>query len=292
MRSMTGYGEGRAESGGLRVSASIRTVNHRFLDLSIRLPEGYRAFELELTTLVKNALARGRVEVRYRVDADADAPVRAKVRHDVVSGYLEAARKIAAAEGLSGAPEIGDLLRLPEAIAVATTETTAGPEQLGPFADATRAALAAVVASREDEGRKLEEIVRRQLDELEAVRSDLARAAPEAKKRLAEGLERRLGELLGERGVDADRLAQEVAVLADRADVQEELDRLGAHLESFRSLSAGTEPHGKRMDFLGQEILRELNTLGSKCRNSSMADRVVDGKVVCEQLREQIQNIE
>ncbi|MDH3746131.1 MAG: YicC family protein [Acidobacteriota bacterium] len=289
---MTGYGEARVDGSQLRVSVSIRTVNHRFLDLSVRIPEAYRGFELELTKLIKKTLARGRAEVRYRTDSAVDTAQTTRVRRDVISGYIEASRSIARDEGLEGTLGLGDLLRLPEAIAVTAPEESVGEDELSLFVEATGAALAGVVATRAEEGRKLAEILLRHIEGLDAVQNDLAKAVPEARKALAESLGGRLEELLGERGIEPERLAQEAAVLAERADVQEELDRLQVHLESFRSLVARAGEKGKRMEFLSQEILRELNTLGSKCRNTGMAERVVDGKVICEQIREQIQNVE
>ncbi len=150
----------------------------------------------------------------------------------------------------------------------------------------------ALVESRRREGMHLERALREQLDRMRVLHRELAAASEDIQRGLAETLRQRLAELVGEQGIDPARLAQEAAILADRSDVREELDRLGAHFSSLEELLGGDGERGKRMDFLTQEVLRELNTLGAKCRNSAQLDRVVEAKTVCEQLREQVQNLE
>jgi uncharacterized protein (TIGR00255 family) len=152
------------------------------------------------------------------------------------------------------------------------------------------------VAGRESEGARLARLLEERLGELAAVADDLGRLAGEARREQATALRARVEELLraapGGPALDPGRLEQELALLAERSDVAEELDRLAAHVEHFRELVAGGGPVGKRLDFLSQEVLRELNTAGSKCRHAPMTRRVLDGKVLCEQLREQVQNVE
>jgi uncharacterized protein (TIGR00255 family) len=153
-------------------------------------------------------------------------------------------------------------------------------------------ALAQLVAARDLEGVTLARVLGERLAELLAAASRLRARAPEVRGELHEGLRRRVRELLAGPAVDELRLAQEVALLAERSDVVEELDRLDGHLRHFAGLLAEPGALGKRLDFLAQEILRELNTLGAKCRDGEMTHTVLDAKVLCEQLREQVQNVE
>lgn len=294
LASMTGFGEGRSEDERLRVTLSIRSVNHRFLDLQLRLPDAYRSLELELAAQFKRRLRRGRVEARYRVDLLAEPAFEVRVRPEVAAAYQQAARQLASGSmdpaGKSLTP--AELLHLPEVVAVEVPEAEPGEADRELFLDATERALAALVASRGREGEHLEEALRRLIERLAAIRDELAAGADELQRDLAAALQRRLVELVGEHGIDPDRLAQEAALLADRNDVREELDRLGAHLTTLAELLGAEGERGKRMDFLIQEVLRELNTLGAKCRHSGRLESVVEAKTVCEQLREQVQNVE
>lgn len=294
LHSMTGFGEGRAEDERARVRVSIRSVNHRFLDLQLRLPDAYRPFELELAAIFKERLRRGRVEARYRVDSLVEPELEVRVRPAIARSYLQAARELAsvstdpAGSFLSAA----ELLRLPEVVSAEAPEVEPAESDRELLKRATAEALAAMTASRRREGAHLETALRGHLARLAAIREELAAGADDLQQSLTETLEKRLSELVGEQGIDPGRLAQEVAILADRGDVREELDRLAAHLTTLEELLDAGGECGKRMDFLTQEILRELNTLGAKCRHSAQLERVVEAKTVCEQVREQVQNLE
>ena len=294
LHSMTGFGEGRAEDERTRVKVSIRSVNHRFLDLQLRLPDAYRPFELDLAAIFKERLRRGRVEARYRVDSLVEPELEVRVRPAIAKSYLQAARELAsvstdpAGSFLSAA----ELLRLPEVVSAEAPEVEPEEPDRELLKHATAEALDAMTASRRREGAHLEAALRRHLARLAAIREELAAGADDLQQSLTETLEKRLSELVGEQGIDPGRLAQEVAILADRSDVREELDRLAAHLTTLEELLDAGGECGKRMDFLTQEILRELNTLGAKCRHSGQLERVVEAKTVSEQVREQVQNLE
>ncbi|HXT21481.1 MAG TPA: DUF1732 domain-containing protein, partial [Thermoanaerobaculia bacterium] len=187
---------------------------------------------------------------------------------------------------------LGDLLRLPEVVSVQLAADQVGEAEQALALQAARPALQQLVAARDQEGVQLARILSERLAELVEAAARLRTRAPAVREELHASLKRRLHELLEARQMDEVRLAQEVALLVERCDVVEELDRLDAHLVHFRELLATDGALGKRLDFLSQEILRELNTLGSKCRDSAMARTVLDAKVLCEQLREQVQNVE
>lgn len=290
MRSMTGFGSATAENARLRVAVTLRSVNHRFLDIALRLRDEHRGSDAAVRDHLATELHRGRVEVSVDVVARAAAgPV--TVDTAALTALVESLRELESRGLITGGLTAGDVLRLPQLLRLDSGETW-GAEEETLLLEALHDALAQLVASRRSEGARLLPVLQEKLAGLAAVETALRAAVGPARETTAKALADRLERLLGERQLDPDRLAQEVAILADKSDVTEELDRLGAHLEHFRTLLAESGAVGKRLDFLTQEIFRELNTVGSKCRNSEMTPLVLDGKVLAEQLREQVQNVE
>lgn len=292
MLSMTGYGEGEAADERLRVHVELRAVNHRFLDLKVRVPEDQRAREGELAELLRRRLARGRVEARLRLQALVESPARVRVRKDALAALAAELASPELAGLAAGELSPGEALRLPGIVEI---------EIQGPEWDAAaarlleRAAGAAVdqlIQARRREGERLAVLIGEKLTEIEGLVERLEGRREEVREEIRERLERRLAELLGDASLPPERLAQEAALLVERSDIREELDRLSTHVAHFRELAARDGSIGKRLDFLSQELLRELNTTGSKCRDAAMAHDVIRGKLVCEQLREQIQNVE
>jgi len=292
MRSMTGYGEAAGENARCAVSVSIKAVNHRFLDLQLRLGDELRASEGPLRDLLGKEISRGRIEARVDVRPVTQGDATVQVHMGIVRAAHTAVHKLVEAglveSGLTG----GDLLRLPEAFRVELPAESWEPEDSELLLRVAREAVAQLAAGRETEGASLALILDERVRGLEEVVVKLDGLRSGVREDLAASLRRRLDELLGGQTLDPGRLAQEVALLVDRSDVSEEIDRLRSHLEHFRAVTREAGPTGKRLDFLSQEIFRELNTLGSKCRNAEMTRVVLDGKVLCEQLREQVQNVE
>jgi uncharacterized protein (TIGR00255 family) len=292
MRSMTGFGQGAATGERHQVAVTLRSVNGRHLDLTIRLKDEYRALEAPLRGLLESELRRGRVEAAVDIRSLQLPAARVVVQTEVVRALQAASRQLAA-EGLV-TPElaIADLLRVPEALVVEVAPDSLGGDEEELVLRTAAGALAQLVAAREQEGATLRRVLGERLAELSEAAADLRARAPEVRADLHGALKRRLAELLEGVGTDEARVAQEAALLVDRSDVTEELDRLTGHLGHFAELLAAGGALGKRLDFLGQEILRELNTLGAKCRDGAMTRIVLDAKVLCEQLREQVQNVE
>lgn len=293
MKSMTGFGEAVAENERYRIGATIRSVNHRFLDLVVRLPEEHRALETPVSEIVRAELVRGRVEVRLAIDALAARPVEVELRVDVLRQLLTKLEALAG-EGLLAGGGVGaaDVARLPQVL----TFRERPPDWIDEDAELVRttvtAALVQVIAARAHEGESLRQVLLARVEELGALVADLESRRAEVADEMLAALAERIAALLGDAGMPEERLAQEAVLLVERGDVREELDRLSAHLDHFRTLAAGDGPHGRRLEFLVQEIQRELNTLGGKCRDAGMARGVVDGKLLCEQLREQLLNVE
>jgi uncharacterized protein (TIGR00255 family) len=292
MRSMTGFGQASGADARHRVAVALRSVNGRFLDLALRLEPELRGLEPELRRQLEAELFRGRVEVSLEVRRLQPAAVQVEVRAEVVGALHAAFRDLARRGLIQGELTPGDLLSVPEVVEVRRDDDGQGGVALSLIQGVVQTALDQLLTARRHEGGELRRLLEERLEQLSALLEALRGRVEEVRAALREGLRRRLQELLTEIPLDEGRLAQEAALLADRGDVAEEIDRLGAHLSHFRSAMREPGPVGKRLDFLTQEILRELNTVGSKARDPGTTRLVVDGKVLCEQLREQVQNVE
>jgi len=292
MRSMTGYGEASGENARNGVAVSLKAVNHRFFDLVLRLGEEVRSSEAALRDLFGKEMSRGRVEVRIEVRPVVERKATVQVNMGVVREAHAAVHQLVEAGLVERGLAAGDLIRIPEAfkVEVASEEWEPGDHEL--LLRVAGQAVAQLVAGRELEGANLFAVLDERLRALEDVVTRLDALRGPVREELGAALRRRLNELLAGQSLDESRVAQEVALLVDRGDVSEEIDRLRSHLDHFRSVLKDPGPAGKRLDFLTQEIFRELNTLGAKCRNAEMTRAVLDAKVLCEQMREQVQNVE
>ena len=292
MRSMTGFGEAEGTNERYSMSVVLRGVNHRFLDLVLRLRDEQRASEAGLRELFATELERGRVEVAVEIQAVAERPAEVVIQRDLVRALHTACADLVADGLVTPTLSLGDLMRLPDAVRVRAGAHAWEDGDHDLLMEVARRALRQFVAGRSHEGDKLEAVLRERLRALASLGERLRARREAVAQELGESLRRRLQELLEGRDLPPERLAQEVALLVDKSDVREELDRLSSHLEHFLAVMADAGGVGKRLDFLTQEIFRELNTLGAKSRDSDMIRAVLDAKVLCEQLREQVQNLE
>lgn len=290
VRSMTGFGAASREVGGFAVRVEVRSVNNRGLSVSVRAPSLLDAHTAALESAVKRHAARGTVSVAISLSRTrAAAPSR--IARAVVADY--AAQAVAAATDLALAPPtLGDLLRLPGALEDApATEISA--DELALVVATVDAALAEMIAMRDREGAALDAELRTLLDQLEAAAGRVETLTPAAVATQRDRLRERLAQLLAPgQGVPEELIAREVAVLADRSDVAEEVARLRSHVAQTREALTQGGPVGRRLDFLGQEFGRETNTIGSKCQDTEITRLVVEMKVVVERLKEQAANLE
>jgi uncharacterized protein (TIGR00255 family) len=297
--SMTGFAQARREDNGWAVRVSVKSVNHRFLDLKLRLPEGFDFFEIRLRQTVREHIHRGHVEINIGVEPGTAAPV--TINHPLAHAYMKVAEELRQQTRAATNMDVVALLRLPGVVAglfAALPETEEQLEQLGNVLDAClREALLKLDDMRRAEGKHLAEDLRARLTRIsehaEKVRTLAAALLPAFARRL----EMRLKELLSATGIEPARLAQEAALLAQRSDVSEELDRLRSHLLQFGKLLDGAGESGKKLDFLLQEMQREANTLLSKTPGVESEALTITGlaleiKAEIEKLREQVQNIE
>ncbi len=294
MRSMTGFGQASGENERHAVAVTLRAVNHRFLDLRIRLAEEYRGSEPALRELVAEQVLRGRLEIAVDIRPRGEREAQVEIHRGLVKAMHLACRELVEAGLIAGEMTAGDLLRLPEVLRVQLAADIWSEDDQRLLLATAGQALAQLVAARQHEGDQLAQALGERLAALTRLAQGLAALRHEIQAEIGETLRRRLEEMLAGRGLELDeqRLAQEVALLVDKSDVSEELDRLAAHLHHFREVMGQEGSLGKRLDFLTQEIFRELNTLGAKCRHAAMIRQVLDAKVLCEQVREQVQNVE
>ena len=299
LRSMTGIGEAAEQSGTHRVTVTARSVNHRFLDFAVRLRAPYRVLEPELRAVVAAEIRRGRVELGVEIETAARAAT-VEVCDETADALQRVARRWRRRGLVASELSAGELMSAARVSRPEAGPSVMGAEEMALAVRVCRCAVAALVAEREREGQALEDALRGHLCGLRGSVEALAARREEVVDRALNELKGRVRELLEGHeaadaavvGLDPVRVVQEVALLIARSDTAEELERLSGHLEGFAAAMAGEGAVGRRLDFLTQEILRELNTVGSKCRDLAMQRAVVEGKVLCEQLREQVQNIE
>ena len=294
IRSMTGFGEAerQTEAGTLRVE--IRTVNHRHLSVNFRTPASLAKWEPQMRDWLRAHLARGHANVAIRLEpATAAAAVGLKLDDDRVAAYLALFAELRTRFGVGGEPGLADVLRFNDVI---VRDDEGGRVEVpqddvqAVMEDAARA----VAGMREDEGRRLQADLEGRLAAIDTALDAIAELAPQRLASERDRLRAAIAELSAGVGVNEDRLAQEVAYLAERWDVNEELVRFRSHNELFRELMAANpeEPVGKRLSFLVQEMHREANTIGSKANHAGIAHRVIAIKEEVERLREQVENVE
>ena len=290
IRSMTGFGAGRAEQADEEIDVEARSVNHKFCEVKVRLPRELAALELEVSRTVKERLARGGIEVslRRRPGRSALAP---RVDTALAQEYARAFAEIGARLGLPDAVSLRDVL---SADGVVTLEERAVDPVAARSAvsAALGQALAALIAMRQREGEALARDLEGRIAQMETFVARVEALAPQSIEHYRTRLHERIQEVARGFTPDPARLAQEVALFADRLDVTEEITRLRSHLAQTRRLLSGTEPAGRKMEFLVQEMHREANTIGSKSQSADIAALVVALKAEIERLREQVQNVE
>ena len=300
VKSMTGFAEARAEHDGWALRVSLRSVNHRFLDLHLRLPEGLESLETEIRRVLREKLRRGHVDVTLRVEPAGTSAV--QINKEMAESYLKAASDLRKQFGFSAEPDLIGILRLPGVVAVSGSSAGAlNEEQLSRLSAHAGGVLQQAATRLEEmqriEGAALVADMRSRLAKIDAHSKKILGMASDLRPVYAAKLEARIRELLGETPMDASRIAQEAAILAERGDTAEELSRLASHVEQFgKHLDAGGEI-GKKLDFLLQEMQREANTLLSKTPGVEasglvITDLALEIKSEIEKLREQAQNIE
>ena len=290
-RSMTGFGRGEVSDDGRTWIAEVRTVNHRFLDQRVVLPRLFAALEEPAKKLVAAALDRGRVDVTFSLQGVSTAVPQLVVNESVAGQYHRCLQQLIRDYGLNPAICLTDMLTFRDVVSLEEQRPDLDTEwQL--ISQALVAALRDCDIMREQEGQSLQTDLLNRLEKFEAIVDQIQQQIPVVQLQRQADLRSRVGKLLDGIDLDPIRLAQETAIMADKSDVTEEITRLGSHMAQFRAFLVSDEPVGRRLDFLLQEFLREVNTLSSKIASASIAHLGVEMKNEIEKLREQVQNIE
>ena len=288
--SMTGFGAADGTIGDARASVEIRTVNHRFFSPNLKLPAAFSRWEGEIREILRQKIARGHVTLTARFDhAVGTGPVIDEVR---LARYAATLKELKKKHGLEGEVDLATILRLPDVVGAQSEEVDSGAGDA--LAAIVNKAVDNLILMRRTEGAQLAAFL---VERVAAVESRLARIEQRAPIRLKEQherIKRTVSELIGGAGADPQRIAQEIAILADKMDVAEELDRFRSHLAAFRETaqSRTAEPVGKRLGFILQEMLREANTIGSKASDAVIQEDVIATKEELERIREQVENLE
>ena len=289
IKSMTGFGSADGTVGRTRVSVEVRSVNHRFFNPSVKLPSELGRWEPEVREALRRGVARGHVTLTARIDRHRAEDTR--IDEARFGAYVEQVRRLSERFGLDGGVDVGSILRLPDVIVASDDILEGTASELVEIVDR---AVAALDAMRAAEGARLVRYLNERLLVIEHAVERIGERAPQRLIEQRDRLRATIEDLAGGVAVDDQRLAQEIAILADRLDVSEEVSRFHSHLAAFRGTLAAAPPDGvgKRLGFLLQEMLREANTTGSKASDSAILQDVISIKEELERIREQVENLE
>ncbi|WHY88029.1 YicC/YloC family endoribonuclease [Neobacillus novalis] len=288
--SMTGFGRGKAESDSFSVNVEVKTVNHRFCEMNIRLPRQLLKIEDKIKKKLNQHIRRGRVEVYVSVEGEGVVTRKVHVDWKLVEEYYQFIKQAHEKFGMEGTITLQDLLNRSDLLHI--EESEAGNEELEKLVlTATEEAVVLLKEMRSAEGEELKKDLLAMLTQLEANVFELQKFTPFVVQAFKDRLTKRMQEFVNGQ-IDDTRILTEVAVFADKADINEEITRLKSHIQQFMQTINEQEPIGRKLDFLIQEMNREANTIGSKANDSNIAKKVVEIKSLLEKLKEQVQNIE
>lgn len=289
--SMTGYGRAEQDFEEYSIAVEIRSVNSRYLDINMRTPDILSTQEYEMKKVVQDFCTRGQLSVRVNLNSEENRWTKPTVDHALLSQYQQILQEMQNTLEIGEQPQLSDYLRLPDVVTF--EEDLPDTDVLFERVESVlKTALSELQGMRQKEGATLKEDFSQRLAWLEESLKTLQESASENSQTVLESLRSRIDALLDDVPVDEDRLAQEVAYIADKVDTTEEIVRFQSHIKQFRNLLKDGDSVGKKLNFLLQEMNREINTIGAKSNNSAISHLVVDIKNELEKLREQVQNIE
>ena len=292
IRSMTGYGRAEVAEEKLTVVVEARSLNHRYLDISLKLPRSLATLEPQARRLIQEQVQRGRLEVGVEFRVFTPGPEKLRVDQALAREYLEMVRALAVDLGVTGTPPLEWLLERPGVLVLDQPEPLVAEACWPLLLEALTRALAELQARREAEGKALRGALTGLCDSLAEEVGRMAARVPAALERQTERLRERIREFLGNVTMDEGRVAMEVALWAEKTDITEELDRLRAHLDQFAGLVTGDGVVGRTLEFLIQEMNREVNTVAAKADDLELSRSTIAARGLLEKLREQVQNIE
>ncbi|MCG6980389.1 MAG: YicC family protein [Deltaproteobacteria bacterium] len=291
LHSMTAFGRGEAVADGYRFTVELRTLNHRFCDIRIKLPRRYTDFEEEIKRKLSSQFSRGRIEVNVVADETLDKVQHLTVDTELAETYKRLLLDLIDKLGIEAGLRLDTLLHFRDIFVFKEDEESRG-QAWKVMETALDQGVEQCIHMRREEGSALEADFNARLDQLETLGSEIERRTPLVVLDIRERLQKRIEELLGQGELDESRLAQEVAILAEKSDVTEELIRFKSHLQQFGNLLDASGPRGRQLEFVLQEMHREINTIGSKANDVEIGQIVIQIKTELERFREQLQNVE
>lgn len=294
VNSMTGFGRASATVGErFHVTVTAKSVNHRYLEVSVRLPEFLWDLESQVRAIASETMSRGKIDISVRTQRVKDPEWTVRVDQQIARALVPKLNDLVSEFGLHRMTA-GDLLRVPDFIQVDASDSELDDAEKEQFTAVVRQALSALQTMRQREGVSLREDMAARIASMRERRETLLARRDSLVAELLEAYRTRVQEIAAQAGIEipADRLAIETIMMVEKGDVAEELSRMVSHFDQFDTALAGKEPSGKRLDFLCQEILREINTLGSKSKSSELRAATVELKAEVERIREQVQNVE
>ena len=295
INSMTGFGRATGTmSHRYGVAITVKSVNHRFLEVGVRLPEFLWELESMVRAIVAEMFTRGKIDVVIRVQRTSQPEYNVRINTQIANTVVPQLRAIAEELGLGSTFSGGDLLRIPDLLEVEAQESEITEEERESLARMVRDALAQMQSMRAREGEALQTDISARLVTIRDLQQQLASHREEIRTELLNAFRQRVQDIAAAAAVDVseERIAQEAVLMIEKGDVAEELTRLAHHVEQTEKAIDGREPAGKKLDFLSQEMLREINTMGSKSRSAALRTLVVELKTEVERIREQVQNVE
>ncbi|MBN2260998.1 MAG: YicC family protein [Clostridiales bacterium] len=290
--SMTGYGQGKTQNEDFKLNVEMKSVNNRYLDINIRLPRKFNPYEDLMKAIIKSKISRGKVDVFVNLEKSEREDVVVKPDLPLLERYVEAYQKIIDHFDLKEKVDLNKLLRIQDAMIVEDREINE-ETTIAAITEAFNMSVDAMVDMRLKEGDKLKLDILEKTDKIKHILDDIKLLAPSISLSYRDKMEQRIHDLLDQiEDYDQDKLNMEIAIFADRKDINEELVRLDSHFSQLDDLMKSDEPVGRKLDFLLQEINREVNTVGSKSPDYDISNYVVVMKSELEKIREQIQNIE
>lgn len=295
IRSMTGFGSASGTvADRTAITVSVKSVNHRYLEVSVRLPEFLWEMEPRIRAIASEMFNRGKIDVSVRAQRLVEPEYTARINRKIAERLVPELAQLMNHLGLAAPLTSSDIVRLPDLIEVNPVNADLQDEERDQIAAIIKEAFEKMQTMRSVEGQALQTEIEARLNTIKLHRQSLESQRPAVLEEMLESYRQRVQELAQQAGatIDQDRLAQETVLMVERADIAEELMRLGSHVAQVRKLLDAPEPAGKKLDFLSQEILREINTLGQKSRSTAIRNLVVELKAEVERIREQVQNVE
>lgn len=290
IKSMTGFGRSNLQENLREYQVEIKSVNHKYADINIRMPRSISFLEDEVRKFISSKINRGKIDVFITYDNFSDEGKSIKINKEIAKVYIQNLKELAEEENIGTNIEVTDITKLPDVLSIKNNEDE---EQLKTeLIKVVNEATDKLIDMRQVEGTKMAKDILSRIDSIDNKTKEISKLSTGLIDEYVVKLETRIKELLKTQEIDKTRLAQEVVIYADKCSVQEEITRLDSHIEQFRNLIESKGAIGKKLDFIIQEMNRETNTIGSKANNLEITNRVIDIKTELEDIREQIQNIE